>query len=443
MENNLRGIALYAFDEQFMTGKLIFSAYPDKETKETISFTKASLELMLNSEAVLNQFEKSSEGGFNNSIYEGIRDEDGRLIGLFKISTPMRETFSARIRFFVVYVPAFIILIIVFALLVSRAVKKRVIEPLLELNSAAREFGEKGLEILEKNGGTNFIPPDKLPDDEIKTLWQTCSDMERALANSVEALKTMTMEKERQDAEMQIATQIQTGMLPGSDTAVTERRDFSIAGSMTAAKGVGGDFYDYFMTDDDHLAMIIGDVSGKGIPASLFMVLSMTQIRMHSIGSRSHSPAEILKKAKRGICANNPEMMFVTVWMGILEISTGILRETNAGHEYPAVKRADGDYELDLSEHDMPMGLMEDMDFAEKERRLGRGDRIFLYSDGLPEANDTSDEQFGTDRMIHSLNKYSDNDDETLLENMKAAIADFTKGAPQFDDLTMLSFALK
>ncbi len=440
--NDLTGMELYSFDEASLTGMLLLSAYSDDEAlNETVSFKRTELDRMLGNEAAIRQMEKRPDGGYNNAVFKDIRDSEGHIAGLLKVSMALRETLDARIRFFTVYAPVFIIMIAVIALLASRSIRHRVIDPLMELNKAAENMGSQDLEKLADMGQKSFTLPQKMPEYEIGVLWKTCSDMEQALGKSVNDLKTLTAEKERQEAEVEIASQIQTGMLPSENSDLSQRNEFSISGSIDEAKGVGGDFYDYFMTDDDHMAMVIGDVSGKGIPASLFMVLSMTQIRMQSYG-RIH-PSEILKNANNAICRNNPEMMFVTVWIGILEISTGKLHESNAGHEYPAIKRAQGQYELDLSDHDMPLGLMEDLEFAEKERTLSPGDRIFEYSDGLPEAMNSSDDQFGNDRIIAALNQRPDLDDQQLLEHMKNAVSEFVKEAPQFDDLTMLSFTYK
>ncbi len=440
--NDLTGLDLYSFDESTMSGMLLLSAYPNDASPESnISFSRIELNRMLRSEAGIKQLDKRSDGGYNSAVFKDIRDDAGNIVGLIKVSMSLSETLEARIRFFAIYAPVFIVLIAVLALLASKSIKKRVVNPLIELSRAARYLGAQDPEHLGEIGQKSFSAPENIPSDEIGELWKTCSDMEQTLGESISDLKALTAEKERQEAEVDIAFQIQTGMLPADNNELTMRKEFSISGSMTAAKGVAGDFYDYFLIDDDHLALVIGDVSGKGIPASLFMVLSMTQIRMQSYGIIH--PSEILKRANNAICANNPEMMFVTVWMGILEISTGILRESNAGHEYPAIKHAQGLYELDLSEHDMPLGLMEDMEITEIERNLSADDRIFVYSDGLPESMNSSDEQLGNERMITALNQNPESEDKVLLEAMRAAVSDFVKEAPQFDDLTMLSFTFQ
>ena len=441
ISENLTGIALYDFDESSMTGKLIISADNYGATYEkNISFSKKELHRLLNNSAALKRKRGKADKAFNNIAYKDIRDDDGKLVGLMQVSMTIMETLEARIRLLTFYTPLFVVLITILALLAYRNIKSRVIAPLVELNSAAKAFGAKDSGISGENKETFFKPPHNMAEDEIGTLWKTCSAMEQSLNSYINDLKTLTAEKERQQAEVTIASQIQSGMLPGMTGEVFERKEFSILGSMTAAKGVGGDFYDYFMIDDDHLAMVIGDVSGKGIPASLFMVLAMTQIRLHSKGC--FYPSKILENSNNAICEKNPEMMFVTVWMGVFEISTRILRECNAGHEYPAIKKAGGLYEIDMSDHDMALGIMENMTYTEKERRLSNGDRIFIYSDGLPEATDLSDEQFGIDRMITALNNNRDDEEKILLKSVEEAVSEYIRTAPQFDDLTMLSFTV-
>ncbi|MBQ9016074.1 MAG: serine/threonine-protein phosphatase, partial [Firmicutes bacterium] len=192
----------------------------------------------------------------------------------------------------------------------------------------------------------------------------------------------------------------------------------------------------YFLIDEDHLCLVIADVSGKGVPAALFMMAS--KIILADNAGRLGSPAEILRKVNDTICANNPEEMFLTVWLGILEISTGTLTCASAGHEYPAMKQPEGAFELVKDKHGFVIGGMPDIKYREYELCLEPGARVFVYTDGVPEATDADEEMFGTDRMLAALNLETDAPPDRLLGNVRGAVDEFVRDREQFDDLTML-----
>ena len=185
----------------------------------------------------------------------------------------------------------------------------------------------------------------------------------------------------------------------------------------------------------------MADVSGKGIPAALFMMVS--KAILNSFANLSMPPSAILSETNDAICSNNRMDMFVTVWIGILEISTGKLTAGNAGHEYPAIKKAGGSFELLKDRHSFVIGGMEGMSYGQYEIDLEPGDRVFLYTDGVPEASDAKKAMFGTDRMIGALNRDADAGPKELLYNVSRAVSGFVKDAEQFDDLTMLCLEYK
>ncbi|MCR4657311.1 MAG: SpoIIE family protein phosphatase [Lachnospiraceae bacterium] len=403
----------------------------------TIEFERNELDSMFDKDSYV-EIRTDRDGSLVNSIYTDIRDQSGNITGLLRLSMPVNETLEARIQFLVIYMPVSVALIVLFAVCLTYAMKKRVVLPLEKLRDAAASYSSRDADALTDTGEVYFTVPEDIEKDEIGTLWNIFSDMEASIKQSIRDLKTVTAEKEREAAEIRFASQIQEGMLPGEDPEIMDNSRFRLCGSMTPARGIGGDFYDYFLIDDDHLALVIGDVTGKGIPSALFMMMSMTHIRTRA--ASAFSPARILTAANKEICANNPKTMFVTVWMGILEISTGIFRECNAGHECPAVLRDTGAYELYVTEHDVPLGIDADLEFHEFKRTLKPGERIFVYSDGVPEAADQSEEQFGFDRMLEVLNRDPWMEDRELLESVKDAVYAFADTAPGSDDLTMLSF---
>ncbi len=237
-------------------------------------------------------------------------------------------------------------------------------------------------------------------------------------------------------AELDTATQIQNGMVPNLFPAFPGRKEFDVYAGMYTAKEVGGDFYDFFLVDDKHLAMVMADVSGKGVPAALFMMA--TKIIISDRTLMGGSPAEILEFVNEGICKNNQAEMFVTVWLGILDIDTGKLIAANAGHEYPAIRRNGRKYELLKDTHGFVVGGMEGIKYKNYEITLNKGDSLFLYTDGVPEANNAAQEQFGSARMVDALNINPDASPEEILSNVKNEVQSFVKDAVQFDDMTML-----
>lgn len=236
--------------------------------------------------------------------------------------------------------------------------------------------------------------------------------------------------------ELDMATEIQTSMIPSIFPAFPNRSEFEIYASMDPAKEVGGDFYDFFMIDEDHLAMVIADVSGKGVPAALFMMSSKILINDHAmIGG---TPAEILERVNNRVCDNNTANMFVTVWLGILEISTGKLTTANAGHEYPMIN-TNGKYEILKDKHGLVIGAMPNAKYTNIEIRLKKGDSILVYTDGVAEATDENKQLFGLDRTLEALNAIpNDVSQKEILAGVRTAVDAFVKEAPQFDDLTML-----
>ena len=279
-----------------------------------------------------------------------------------------------------------------------------------------------------------------LTGDEVEMLARTLADLSQKTRNYISQITTITAEKERIGAELELATRIQADMLPNLFPAFPEREEFDIYATMTPAKEVGGDFYDFFLIDEDHLGMVIADVSGKGVPAALFMMMS--KILVSNFAMMGGSPAKVLEQVNTQICKNNDEEMFVTVWFGILEISTGKVTAANAGHEYPILKKQNGKFEIYKDKHGFVIGGIENIKFKEYEFTIEKGGTLFLYTDGVAEATNANNKLFGPDRMIEALNKDPDAPPKTLLGNMKQAVDEFVGEAPQFDDLTMLCVKL-
>ena len=264
--------------------------------------------------------------------------------------------------------------------------------------------------------------------------------METDIVEYINSIQVITSEKEKYSTELNIAARIQSDMLPSLFPAFPERHEFDVFATMTPAKEVGGDFYDFFLVDYNHIALVMGDVSGKGVPASLFMVISRTLIKYSTIKGGELSPSKILADVNNQLCEGNDSDLFVTVWVAIIDLTTGIGVAANAGHEHPAIKRANGKYELSIYKHSPALAVMEDIKFAEHEFKLYPGDKLFVYTDGVTEATNIFNELYGSDRLVEALNKEADASNEVILNRVQKSIDTFTKGAPQFDDITMLGF---
>ena len=276
---------------------------------------------------------------------------------------------------------------------------------------------------------------------ELRLLAENVKRMANGVSTYMSNLKEATSEKERISTELSLATKIQTAMLPHTFPPFPGRNEFDIYAVMVPAKEVGGDFYDFFLIDDDHLGLVMADVSGKGVPAALFMMVS--KIILQSCAMLGRSPAEILTKTNEALCSNNQVDMFVTVWLGILEISTGKLTAANAGHEYPAIRQNGGEFVLYKEKHGFAVGGMEGSRYTEYELQLKPGDKLFLYTDGVPEATDKEDKMFGNERMLSALNNKAEADPRLLLMNVRTSVNAFVKDAEQFDDLTMMCLEYK
>ena len=249
------------------------------------------------------------------------------------------------------------------------------------------------------------------------------------------------MNTARIEYELSLANRIQADMLPNTFPAFPDRSEFDIYAAMDQAKEVGGDFYDFFLIDDSHLGIVVADVSGKGVPAALFMMAA--KILIKNIAMTGKSPGEVLEAANEQICSNNREEMFVTVWLGILDLRTGNLVAANAGHEYPVLKKADGSFHLLKDTHGFVLGGLDGSRYKNYELQLAPDDVLFLYTDGLPEATNAADELYGTKRMLEALNRSPGADPRALLESIEEDVNAFVGGAQQFDDLTMLCVQYK
>lgn len=367
------------------------------------------------------------ETGSHITALSALRNPDGSTAGIVCVQRQMDALTKARYDYLVKIMIAIAALIVLSVLLYIFFLRRTLIKPIKIITSETERFSsdpEPAEETLARRIKTK---------NEIGQLAFSIDKMENDMIEYIENLTRITGEKQRISTELKVASDIQQSML---NSVNPNRSEFDICASMASAKEVGGDFYDYFMIDDDRLCMVVADVSDKGVPAALFMTL--TKILISDSTLLYQTPGEILTFVNRRICQNNKMNMFVTVWLGILEISTGILTYANAGHESPAVLKNGGEFKLLSDRHGFVLGGLSEIKYKNSTMKLEKGDCIFLYTDGVTEATSSEKELFSAQRMLDALNLTPNASPADLIENVKAEISSFAGDAPQFDDMTML-----
>ena len=357
---------------------------------------------------------------------------DGKAFILADIKTG--SIFRKALWFLLNFTIALILVMALLSIIIVRRMEKAVIDPINKIKTAAKEYVQDKQDHVDN--GNHFASLDIGTDDEIESLCSTMGSMESELDDYERDLAAITADKERVVTELQLASRIQSDMLPGSFPAFPDRSDFDIYAVMDPAKEVGGDFYDYFFIDDDRLGIVIADVSGKGIPAALFMMVTKSMLKTALMGGAG--AAEALTNVNSQLCTSNHEEMFVTVWAGILDLKTGVITASNAGHEYPMIRKPGGPFEELKDKHGFVLGGIDGLDYKDYQIELEPGSKLFLYTDGAPEATDSNKVLFGMDRLARSVNSAADGTPEEIIKAVRNDIDAFVGEAEQFDDLTMV-----
>lgn len=275
--------------------------------------------------------------------------------------------------------------------------------------------------------------------DELAKLAKSFNKMTRDIKQHIRSLNDITAEKERIATELDVAREIQASMLPSIFPPYPDRHEFDIYATMQSAEEVGGDFYDLYLIDEDHLAVVIGDVSDKGVPAALFMVIAKTLIQNYA--HLGFSVGDIFFRANNRLCENNDVGMFVTAFMGILNLRTGVFSYVNAGHNPPFIRRSGGQFEKLQVHPGFILAGIEDTAYRPERLEMGEGDCIFMYTDGVTEASRSDLSFFDENRLLQTLNTHREGGMTALLKGVKQTLDDFVDGAPQSDDMTMLGLA--
>ncbi len=379
-------------------------------------------------------------------------DDEGRGYALMNVDISMNDVMADRMDFLRVVLFAILLAMVAACVILVLLVNRFVVNPINQVARAALQYvsdrrtsegrsastGVRRISTGEDGEERSAISKLNIrTGDEIQALSEAIKTMELEINEYIQDLTTVTAEKERIGAELNVATQIQADMLPRIFPAFPEREEFDVYATMNPAKEVGGDFYDFFLVDDDHLAVVIADVSGKGVPAALFMVIAKTLIKNHA--QNQEAPGTVFTQTNEQLCEGNDAGLFVTGWMGVLEISTGKFVYVNAGHNPPLLKRAGGTFEWLKSRPGFVLAGMEGVRYRENTLQLEPGDRLYLYTDGVTEATNSHEELFGDERLQNALNEYMDLPVEQFLPKIKECIDAFVGDADQFDDITMLA----
>ncbi len=324
------------------------------------------------------------------------------------------------------------LVILIFVAVLANIMSQRLVAPIAQLTEDVQKLDGEDLD-FRWNRESN---------DEISVLAQAFEKMTVRMKNYIEEVKNITAEKERIGAELDVATKIQADMLPRIFPAFPERQDMDIYASMDPAKEVGGDFYDFFMVDEDHIGLVMADVSGKGVPAALFMVIAKTLIKNNM--QMDKSVEDVLTDSNNQLAENNDELLFVTAWVAVVSLKTGEVEYSDAGHEFALVAHPDGSVEeICPAKKLMPLAAMEGMNYLRDSFSLNYGDKLFLYTDGVPEATNAHQQQYGMDRLKEILGKHASDSPQEILSAVRADVDAFVGDAPQFDDLTMMAFERK
>jgi len=363
-----------------------------------------------------------------------VKNDSGDIVAILTVQRPMSELVNGRRPYIITILISTVALIIFIGIVAGLYLKFQFVKPLKEVTGETKAFAKD-------NKKTTDLSKKKYKILEISELGNSVNQMEDEMLDYIEKITTIASERERISTELNIASAIQENSIPNQFPAFPERLDFDIFASMTPAKEVGGDFYNFSLIDDDHLALIIADVSGKGIPAALFMMV--TNILITERLSFGESPSVAIESVNERICRRNVLNMFVTMWVGVLELSTGTLKCANAGHNDPAVYRKNGSFELIKFPHGLVVGAMSGIKYVEKEIKLEKGDKIFAYTDGVFEAIDKDNKLYGMDLLVKNLNFAKDLNPEGIVNYIKNSVFEYAGLTPQFDDMTMLCVELK
>ncbi len=364
-----------------------------------------------------------------------VKDSQGNVTGILCVQRFINDLKKQRIGYMRWIGLTTFILIILTIITASLFLNIQVVRPIKKVTAEAKRFSKDNT-INEKPLGEGISKV-----TEISELADSIDKMEMDTVDNMFNLARVTKENERIGTELHLAALIQENSLPNIFPPFPDRTEFDVYATMDPAKEIGGDFYDFYLTNDHTLTLVMADVSGKGVPGALFMMVTKILIKEHAMLDKS--PAEVLDTINDRICGNNNTNMFVTVWLAKMDLRTGNMIVANAGHDDPVIYKNNGEFELKKTKHGMPLGVRKNRQYEEYEIWMSPGDKIFLYTDGVHEATNENGEMYGMERMLASLNEYKEKSLNELLTYVKNDVELFVGEAVQFDDMTMMGMELK
>lgn len=433
----------------------LYLAYMDQQTDKCVYLCVDSSEQVICPPGALDQIEvcnrelmeqgqydfpayitNYSQYGWLCSASAAMRDEDGVVLANVCVDISMEEVMQDRRAFLNRLLFALAGTTLLLIVIGVKVISKTVVNPINLLAKSTSSFVEN----RKENGAGTVQDLNIRSNDEIGRLARAVVKMERDINEYIDNIARVTAEKERIGAELNVATQIQASMMPSIFPHFVNQEEFEIAALMQPAKEVGGDFYDFFLVDENHLAIVMADVSGKGVPAALFMVIGKTLIKDHTQPGRDLG--EVFCEVNNILCESNSENLFITAFVGVLDLSTGKFPYVNAGHELPFICH-EGSFEAQRIAPGFVLAGMENMQYQAGCFTLAEGDKIFQYTDGVTEAANAGNHLYGMQRLYDILNKESNESPEEIIRAVKRDIDEFVGKAPQFDDITMLCLAFQ
>lgn len=374
-------------------------------------------------------FENDDVYGYIASAYSPLFNSEGEPVAVVGADVYVPDMKEDIVSSLLVIIAAIIVIILMAVFIFFDFVRKKIVNPIYTLHDVSKN-------VVDNLEAENNLHIDIKTGNEIEELADSFERMYAEVKSYISRLSAVTAEKERIGAELDVATRIQASMLPCIFPAFPERDEFEVYATMDPAKEVGGDFYDFFMVDEDNLAVVVADVSGKGIPAALFMVIGKTLIKDHTTSGKDLGT--VFTEVNQLLCESNSEELFITAFVGVLNLKTGNFRYVNAGHEIPFIAKKNGEFKPYKIRAAFVLAGMEGIQYKSGEMQLEPGDKLFQYTDGVTEATDKDNQLFGMERLEKTLAKLADKTPAEILEGVKADIDEFVGDAPQFDDITML-----
>ena len=390
-------------------------------------------DIMKNGGEKMEYYSVTEATGYHVTAAVAVMDSDGNPAAMLCVEKPMTRLEEAGRTYVKAVLAGTAAIAAVFSALYVVFLNKTVIRPILTTANEVRRFA------------VDSIPSDTLPsvrrNDEIGALERAIGKMEKDIADYMENLASVTAERERVNTELEVAARIQASMLPGAFSEFPHLDGIDIYALMCPAKEVGGDFYDFFAVDGSHVAVVAADVSGKGVPAALFMAIGKTLIKDRTMSGKSLD--KVFGEVNDLLCGSNSEGLFITAFEGVLDLDSGEFLYVNAGHETPFIRGRDGVFKPRRIASGFVLAGMEGTKYKCGSLKLEAGDMLYQYTDGVTEASNTENELYGEERLTTALNRNAALPPKELLPKIKEDIDAFAGKAPQFDDITMICFEYK